>query len=497
MSYRACLLLGAWAAVLLSALPASANGRFPAANQIVVDPSSPDRIVARTTYGLLITEDGGQVWDWICEQAVEWTGQYDPPMAITQDGTLIAGIYDHLGVGTQGGCAWDRPLALEGKNVIDVSSQKDDPAVSVALTSNPSNGMFLTQVWRSSNNGKDWAQVGVDLPADFVGLTIDVAPSDPGYIAVTGQIGVGGPGVLERSSDGGMTWEQKSIPGTDLDHAPYLAAIDPSDPLKLYVRLTGSKSPLLVSPDGGETWQEVFAGMGILKGFALSPDGSALLVGGETDGIHRISTADLTAEKVSEVRAQCLVWASSGVYVCAPEAKDGFTVGRSDDEGKTFTALNHLACVRGPLMCEAMTDTGKTCPPAWPATAELIDTPSCPPSTGGSGGGGASGTGATGGTGTGGAGTGGSGNGAGGAANGPGSGAGPGDQDTGGCSLSTKRADTGGIPSTLLFFSLAGALVLARHRARMMQRAGSDLRRPREARRGALRIRPMKTGGES
>src|SRR5690349_1126401 len=156
MKHRAwirVLALSAGVAGVLAAAPAAANGRFPAANQIVIDPSNPDHILARTTYGLLTTEDGGQVWDWICEQAVQWTGQYDPPMAITKDGTLIAGVYDHLGVGTVGGCTWDRPVPLEGKNVVDVSTQKDDPAVVVALTSNPNNGMFLTQVWRSSNNG--------------------------------------------------------------------------------------------------------------------------------------------------------------------------------------------------------------------------------------------------------------------------------------------------------------------------------------------------------
>ncbi len=387
MRYRIWLHLLAISASVLAAAPVAANGRFPAANQIVVDPSDPNHIVARTTYGLLVTNDGGKAWDWICEQAVEWTGQYDPPVTLTKDGSLIAGIYDHLGAGTQGGCVWNRPVALEGKNVIDVSTQKDDSAIAVALTSNPlAGGMFLSQVWRSVDNGKAWTKLGVDLPTDFIGLTLDVAPSDPKFVVASGQIGKGGPGVLERTKDGGMTWEQRAIPGTDIDHAPYIAAIDPSNPLKVYVRLSGSPGILLISPDGGDSWSNVFAGQGTLKGFALSPDGSELLVGGETDGIHSIATATLATQKISDVRAQCLVWTDGTVYACAAEAKDGFTIGKSVDGAKTFTPLNYLACVRGPLACDAATDVGKTCPGAWPATAELLDTLSCKQGAGGSGG---------------------------------------------------------------------------------------------------------------
>jgi hypothetical protein len=465
MKLRAGIALLAACAAVLFAAKTAANGRFPAANQIVVDPSDPSHIVVRTTYGLLVSQDGGQAWDWICEQSVQWSGQYDPPVTITEDGTLIAGIYDHLGVGTQAGCVWDRPAPLEMKNVIDVSTQKDDPAVAVALTSNGQNGMFVTQVWRSSNNGKDWTQLGVDLPIDFVGLTIDVAPSDPSSLAVTGQIGKGGPGVLERSSDGGMTWERRDIHGTDLDHAPYLGAVDPTDPLKLYIRLSGSKGTLLVTSNGGESWQEAFVGQGVLKGFALSPDGSELLVGGETDGIHRIKTADLSKEKVSDIHAQCLVWAKDGVYACAPEAKDGFTVGKSVDSGKTFTALNHLACVRGPLMCDAATEVGKSCPAVWQATAELIDQPSCPEGTGGSSGtGGAGGAGAAGGS----AGSAGSGNGGGGATMDTGGSGGNGGGETGGggCGCITAGRSNAAAPVGGAAIMLAALAGLARGRRR-------------------------------
>lgn len=459
-----------WTALLVfgiaafSSSTASANGRFPAANQIVVDPSDPNHIVVRTTYGILVSSDGGKAWDWICEQAVEWTGQYDPPVTLSQNGSLVAGIYDHLGVGTQGGCVWDRPAPLEGKNVIDVSTQKNDLKVVVALTSNAiAGGMFVSQVWRSSDNGGTWAQVGIDLPTDFVGTTLDVAPSDPKVIVTSGQTGKGGPGVLQLSLDDGASWIKRDIPGTDIDHVPYIAAIDPTDPLKIYVRLTGPQGVLLVTSDGGISWTTAFTGQGILKGFALAPDGSSILAGGETDGIYQISTADFMATKISDVHAQCLAWTNDAVYACGPEAKDGFTVGKSSDGGKTFTPLNLLACVRGPLVCDAMTDVGMTCPAVWPATAELIDQPSCPKGTGGAGGAGGSGNAGAGVGGSGGSGESASSGSSSSSASGAGGGGGGSTgQGCGACDVgSSSRASWGGVG-----FALAGLLSLLRARRR-------------------------------
>ncbi len=61
--------------------PLLQNGVFPSADQIVFDPADPARAVARMTYGLLTTRDGGASWRWICEGAVGYDdagGQSSP-----------------------------------------------------------------------------------------------------------------------------------------------------------------------------------------------------------------------------------------------------------------------------------------------------------------------------------------------------------------------------------------------------------------------------------
>lgn len=372
-------LLGLTLYALATSHGAWANGRFPAAGQLVVDPSDPDHILVRTTYGLIVTRDAGANWDWICEGAVGWSGQFDPPITITSDGTLVAGIYDGLSVGHGDACAWGRVEALEGHNVVDVSTERGDPRAAVVVVSDVLGAdTFRTQVWASPDNAVTWSQAGVDLPEDLQALTLDVAPSDAQRIYVSGiQGGEDGVGVVARSVDRGERWEWFEIPGSDVDHAPYIAAVDPVDADVVYVRLSASPGVMVVSRDGGATWEEAFTGAGSLKGFALSPDGGTLLVGGDGDGIWGAPTASLVFSQVSAVRPQCLTWASSGVYACALEYNDGFTVGQSSDGGVSFVPVYYLACLRGPLACAQGSAVQGACEGAWPATADTIDQASC------------------------------------------------------------------------------------------------------------------------
>ena len=160
--------VAAAAAGILVANSALGNGRFPAAGHIAVDPTDPGPVMVRTTYGLLTTRDGGATWDWICEQAVGWTGQFDPSIAITADGSVIAGIYDRLSVAHRDACSWASAPPLDQKNVVDVSTERSSPSSAIALTSSGiGGGMYLTELWASPDNAAAWAKAGNDLPGDL------------------------------------------------------------------------------------------------------------------------------------------------------------------------------------------------------------------------------------------------------------------------------------------------------------------------------------------
>ncbi|MGK3993281.1 WD40/YVTN/BNR-like repeat-containing protein [Sorangium sp. So ce1024] len=370
--------LGAAAAcvALSAATPALANGRYPAAGQILVDPSDPDHIVIRATYGVLTTRDGGERWSWICETAIGYSGFEDPMMVVTGDGSILAGLFDGLSATRDHGCAWSLAEGAPGQRyVVDLSLDREDPASALLLVSSVrGNDAILTQVWESKDNGRVWTQAGADHPTNFLGVTLDSAPSDPRRLYVSGRWNRPTyQGILRRSDDRGATWEDLDVPGSDDRNLPYIGAVDPVDPDIVYVRRDGDGADaLLVSTDGGATWREVFQATSLL-GLALSPDGAMIAAGSDEDGLWIAPTSTLEFTKVGSLGVRCLTWTARGLFACADEAVDGFTAGVSKDEGKTFSPLMTLDRLCGPPPgCAPESSTGQTCPGLWPVTARFI-----------------------------------------------------------------------------------------------------------------------------
>jgi hypothetical protein len=82
-------------------------------------------------------------------------------------------------------------------------------------------------------------------------------------------------------------------------------------------------------------------------------------------------TSDLVFHAGQNLSTQCLRWAPSGLFACASEVHDDFTVGVSTDDGATFKGLYHLDQLT-PLTCDPSTSTGKTCPMYWPGVQSTI-----------------------------------------------------------------------------------------------------------------------------
>ncbi|MDI3286469.1 hypothetical protein [Polyangium sp. 15x6] len=378
--------LAALAVLVLTSGAAFGNGRFPSAGHVEVDPMDPAHVVLRATYGLVASTDGGARWSWVCEEAMSFAGIWDPPIGITAGGALLVGLPDGLSVSTPDGCGFSRAGALEGKLVADLAVDKTNPARAVVLTSSPKGSGFETRLYWTEDGGASFTDVDAVFPDNLHGLTVDLTP-DPAIVYVSGVLG--GPlpmGVVLRSADGGKTHEVTPVPGSDDTHGPFIGAVDPADANSVYVRLDGAPGRLLHSADGAKTWEEIFVGEGSLLGFSLSPDGSALVVGGEKDGIWRSPAPAWAFEQVSRLHARCLRWAEAGVYACTEQALDGFSVGLSVTAGSTFGAAARIADLCGPIPCPAGSTTRSTCEPRWPIMQTTLNAMSCD-STGAGGGG--------------------------------------------------------------------------------------------------------------
>ncbi len=370
---------------------AAANGRFPLAQQLVESPTDASVLVLRATFGLVISQDAGKTWHWVCEQAVGYSGIEDPAVGVTQSGAIIAGIFDGLRRSENGGCDFSFPDSkLEGRYAVDVTVDKKLPSQAYVLTSTgKGGGKFETMLWRSVDEGTSFSQLGVSLPEDFLGLTLDPAPSEPTRHYVSG-LGALGAGVLYVSSDDGQSWTSKPVPGTDVQNSPFIGAVHPTDPLTVYLRVTGTDdNRLLVTKDGGETFQELFAGGGRMLGFALSPNGDEVTFGygdpkggasidEKTLGLWHALASDPVFKRVHTGPVNCLTWTAQGLYVCGSQFEQGFELARIPDPklsttAPEFTELFDLKDVAGPLDCPSGSGTTSLCSAAWPALCELLD----------------------------------------------------------------------------------------------------------------------------
>src|SRR5579864_8029422 len=112
MRIEAALFAIALAAASLAAPPARANGRFPASNAVVVTPEDPDFLLARVTFGVLVSRDRGRTWGWVCEKAVGFVSTEDPTYLTRGDGSIAAGTFLGIRLSSYHACSRSRGASL-------------------------------------------------------------------------------------------------------------------------------------------------------------------------------------------------------------------------------------------------------------------------------------------------------------------------------------------------------------------------------------------------
>ena len=377
--------------VLVLSPTAHGNGRFPRAQRLVESAESPNELALFGTYGLIVSNDRGSSWSHICEAATGIYSGEDPLLELLPGGKILTRTEAALVESTDTWCNWS--TVREGSvsnNVQDITRDPTAPLRILALIGgyDPATG-FSSRFAESADGGSSWSP-DKTLPLLSRGLSLDVAPSSPTRVLVSGLDSVGS-GWLLVSDSGGATWNRKSLTGTDSNAAPYLAAISKNDPGRIFVRTDAyqdvngvdtASDALLLSVDGGTTWATLIQRSAKLFGFALSPDESTLLVGyGDPIvaatyvepadiGLYRIdmatvladpSTASAHFEKIFDGSVTCLRWTSTALYACTSQSDVGFEVGRAPDATFTLSNKNPFASILvlpnvAPLACPAGTN---------------------------------------------------------------------------------------------------------------------------------------------
>ena len=363
------------ALVSLSSANAQANGRYPKADQLLIAADRPGFLAVRTTFGLLLSQDAGSDWDWVCESAIGYSGIQDPTLGLMENGTIIAGLSEGLARSTDLGCGWGFAEAdLSDSPVVDLTVRKDPISSALSLVWDQQGSSYSSRFLQSDDNGRTFVPYGTPIDPSVLALTLDVAPSDAHRVYASGTRTVDGvrAGLLFTSTDDGEHWTEYPVPfDAKLEQGVYIAAVDPKDHDTVYLRTnSATTSRLLVTHDAGEHFEIAYSGS--LLAFALSPDGSRLYFGGE-DGLHSGLASDLSFEKRANLRLLCLAASEDTVFACSDE-HSGFTVGASNDGGFNFEPLLHLKTVRGPLQCAADAAVA-ACASEWPLVRSQLGIP--------------------------------------------------------------------------------------------------------------------------
>jgi len=371
---------------MLAIAPAAhANSRLPATNQLVVAPDNPANMLLRTTFGFLFTSDAGMTWDWLCESAIPCAGQQDPAVALLNQGVVLSGQLEGLAISPDRGCSWSFLAGTAEQLIVDVAREPDGlTAIAIknlySQTTDAGVLLYNSQMLRTVDGAKSWQPLAGVIDPTLVIDTIDIAPSDPTRIYITGQVFKQNHATMLVSQDGGQSYLPYPITFAPGETGAYIAGVDPNVPDRVYVRTLGindagsaETSRLLVSTDGGQTFNAHWSGDKML-GFALSQDGSRVYVGSVADGLVAANASDLAFSQKSTLQIQCLMTSGATLYACGNEANSGFILGSTTNEGAAFTTLLKFETIHQPLDCPA-TSSAASCLTQWPALEQQLGIP--------------------------------------------------------------------------------------------------------------------------
>jgi hypothetical protein len=388
---RSASLAAALAILLGSGSLALANGRPPTTNGVHFRPGDPRSIYLATTFGLLVSHDGGCTVRWVCEANLGYGGRWDPDYAIAADGAIYATTYTGLRVSRDGGCSFatvtaelpeGAPGRLAGRFIETVELAADGAVWAGTSDTGAPNDLFV-----STDGGVTFAARGLASPTTFW-KSLETAPSRPERVyasnyQLSGVLLDGGgqapaPHVL-RSDDRGATWSELSLGGLRFGLTPIVLvlAVDPQQPDVAYLVSRGANPPggdrLYRTADAGATFTEVLVTAEPIHDVVIQgPDGGGAQtvvvvtqhetgVGGSTyrsrDGGRQF------ARLPNAPRLACLGAAPDGsLYGCAANfSPDYMALTQSLDGAETFRRLWRFSELAGPVSCPAGTAQHDVC----------------------------------------------------------------------------------------------------------------------------------------
>jgi photosystem II stability/assembly factor-like uncharacterized protein len=339
--------------VLFGSSPVFANGAFPDEFSIHFPLSAPHTILLGANFGLLVSDDDGATWRYSCEPYVT-TGSSAALSAynvgyyqVTVDGAVLADSIN-LTRSSDFGCSWPTSTVpnVPPNYLSDIFASQSDASLVFGIVTSLSSSSIV----QSLDGGETFGDAVYSSSALLTG--VEAAQSQP-TVAYASEISSGGDvATLLRSADTGQTWTPFDM-AIAQNAQPSIVAIDPTDENTVYLRVTtGLTDSIVVTHDGGMTFQAILTIDDNFRAFLRAGDGT-LYAGTINGALYVLPPGAQQFETRQGPHLRCLGQrpGTSRIYACGNYLTDGFSIGYSDDGALTFQKLMSFPELLGPLTC--------------------------------------------------------------------------------------------------------------------------------------------------
>jgi len=383
--------------LLTGAGAARANGAFPDEFSIHFPAGAPSRILMGANFGMLVSEDNGATWRYACEPWVvlgSSAALSDVPVnfyQVTADGKAFIASAIEITRSEDVACTWpvSGGAAIAGQIVIDIFASPADASLVFAIIAAGNNSTFVLV---SHDGGKTFDATHVlDTVTNDLLSGIESARSAPAVVYATAVSNTGARLLRSDTSGAAGSWTSHDIPQafTPAGTQARILAIDPANADIVYVRLlTGITDAIMVTVDGGQTFQTPFTVNGNFTSFVRATDGA--LYAGTAAGALYVRPPAATQFQTTPLPAphlRCLgqrFGEPTRIYACGDMVLDGYSLFFTDDGGHTFTPVMKFTDLKGPLTCSPVQTN---CAAHWERIQGVLGIGGVPDAGGGGGGG--------------------------------------------------------------------------------------------------------------
>lgn len=347
----------------LRSQPARADGAFPDSIGILLPSDQLNRIIAATNFGLLVTEDNGASWSWVCEEAIGLNA-FIYQQGAAPDDLLLSVTLDGLKYSNDFGCTWNRSGgAVSTGYVYDAFPDPVAPLHAYALVRrNSTDGGLPYQQLHDSQDGDQTfgAPIFTSPPGsqDYYLSGVENARSRAQRLYLTAYARVPVHPYIQRSDNDGGTWQQIDLAPTPTSplqgYTVALISVDPANPNWIYLRLMDSvtgRERLGIYDDSIQGLRASFDLPAQMRAFLRRSDGALIVA--SSDGQAFVSTdqgATFTA-LANPPHIRALGERGGIIYAVTDNFLDGYAVARSTDRGATWQGLVRYEQLTGIKHC--------------------------------------------------------------------------------------------------------------------------------------------------